>query len=372
MPEVSSPDTEIAAATTEAATNDVTEITPAGATVVGSEYELGVSPPGPIEVLQDRIATAGVDPLPGLKGVLDEAHGQLRDAAPGGQEKASEEPYYFENLTSEEVTEDDIREMCAIFEETFANDWPEFAVCQPCGKQMGAAEAYGLPAGTRVPLSLIKTLKRMPICSCGDTMELFIDPDKTYQNIKEKLSRGAHVTLLRSKKKKEEGEQESKKGPILGFTFGYEATLQDAFDKEWKYRFSYTKTQTEHHTRDNAKFLADVIPLMSQQLTQQLGMPVEVGPESNIYCWNCGIMQPEVRNEKIFSRLLQSFFNFLPPDKVRSLATVAETRKEPHLLGMARKFGYTFVEGIMDDDYVMGVNTMGNLHNIICGSYSKG
>jgi hypothetical protein len=276
-----------------------------------------------------------------------------RPIAPSrGHESVAELPYFFENLRSDQLTEPTVRQMSEIFRRTFSIDFPEYAVCQPCGEQMPAWQALGLPEGQDIPQELLDRPESLPDCpSCGNSMELFIDPDATLAQLNKKFAKDAHVTLLRSA---DDGEME-------GFTFGYERTLRQVFENEWKHRFSYTRQPSDRHVRDTDRFMAAVTPLMSAQLTGQSGKPVEIGPDSNVFCWNCAVVRPKLRGAGTVPHLIQTFFASLPPEKLQTLATIGETTKGTRPYKGLVRGGFQPVEGILSDQYVLLIGTLKKL-----------
>jgi len=147
----------------------------------------------------------------------------------------TKEPLRSEVLSSKELTPETIREISDFFRLIFNNDWPEFVVCLPCdstlpkGMKLSAPEVYETN-GESVPISIMDTLPKIPDCpNCSKKMQLFHDPKKTFQRLKERLTKGGYVSLLR--------DRETDK--IEGFAYGYGCTLKNQFESEWGNRYNY-------------------------------------------------------------------------------------------------------------------------------------
>ena len=141
---------------------------------------------------------------------------KMKNIANDSIETKSKPELKSEVLNSAELTDGKIKEISDFFRFIFNNDWPEFVVCPPCdsklpeGMRLSAFDVYGTDQ-KHVPLEILDNYPKIPCCpNCNEDMKIFHDPEKTFQNIKGKLSNDAYVSLLRSEENNN----------IAGFAFG--------------------------------------------------------------------------------------------------------------------------------------------------------
>lgn len=247
-------------------------------------------------------------------------------------------------LRSEDMTPEMIDSVADYFRYIFITDFPEYALCQPCDVRMGAREALKLSDGVHLSLEEADSIACMPSCkSCGNEMELFHDPGKTRAKIHEKLDKNAYVTLIRP-----EGSN-----VIEGFNFSYEATLREAFQKEWQYRFAYAKKQDPRFTRDEERFLKTAVESVKESMKGEDGILPEITPDSKAMCWNCTVIGPNARNAGLLPPMLAHFFGSLPQDKVKSMVAMGETIAGTKYNKILSAAGCRSNEGVLGGDYIL-------------------
>lgn len=238
-----------------------------------------------------------------------------------------------EVLTSAELTKERIKEISDYFRFIFNNDWPQFVACPPCdskssnGMRFSAMDIF--KTESHLSLEKMDCTETLPNCPhCGNEMRIFHDPDKTFLNLKHKLEKDGYVSLLRS----DESHQ------IAGFTFGYGCTLQEEFHNEWRNRYHYMAQENPEYDRDFDVFIRRL---------QEEFPDANFTPESEVFCWNCVATSPEARSTRYSVKLMQAFFDSLPPEK-RDLYVIGETLSGSNSHRIFKTLGGKDVSGILD------------------------
>ncbi|MCA9374653.1 hypothetical protein KC725_05840 [Candidatus Peregrinibacteria bacterium] len=220
-----------------------------------------------------------------------------------------------ESYTPETITPQIVEQLADAFRYTFNNVFPEFVLCQSCETQASAGDVFG-SEGREVTLKEMDQLQHLPCCGrCGEEMELFHDPEKTKYKLQEKLKGNACVTIL----------SDPTTGEIIGFSIGYEETLQTIFKNEWSYRYTYTKDQREDRKRDFSTFVKAV-----QEEYKNIEIPDgvlkedKVGPNTKAYCLACVVLTPNFRGSGSLLKLLKEFFRSIPEDTRRERVVMSE------------------------------------------------
>jgi len=243
-----------------------------------------------------------------------------------------------EVLTSAELTDEKLDEITDFFRLVFNNDWPEFVVCKSCdsslpqGMRLSAKEVFGVQ--DHVPLSTMDSMSQMPECPhCTQPMQIFHDPKKTRDNLKERLGEDGYVSLLRS----------SHGDKIAGFVFGYGTTLEQEFHHEWRNKYHYSAEEEPEYERS----FDELVKLLHEFVPDR-----NLKPESEVFAWNCVATGPEIRGMKHFVVMMKAFFNSLPEEK-RDLSVVGEVLKGSAAYSIFHKLG-----GIDVPDYLTGEDTI--------------
>lgn len=251
-----------------------------------------------------------------------------------------------EVLSSAELTDEKIDEITDFFRLIFNNDWPELAVCTDCdsklpqGMRKSAKEVFG--AEEHVPLTQMDSMKEMPCCpECTKPMAIFHDPQKTRANLAEKLSNDGYVSLLRS------GEHDK----IAGFVFGYGTTLEREFSLEWANAYEYMAKQDPKYDRS----LDELVKKLGEHVPDR-----NLGPDSQVFAWNCVAIGPEARGMRHFATVMGNFFNSLPPEK-RELSVVGEVLRKSPAHSIFRKLGGIDVPGYLEGDDTIIVGHVGTI-----------
>ncbi|HMR01161.1 MAG TPA: hypothetical protein PKA32_02110 [Candidatus Gracilibacteria bacterium] len=266
------------------------------------------------------------------------------------KEKIPGMPYSAETLTAKEITPEIVQKVTDLFRYTFNNDFGEFVVHQLSQEVRGARDVFGCEKGESVDLERMDSMAEMPKSEDGQPMELFHHPEMTYKKLMEKFMKGYLMLITHDET-----------GEIGAFTFGYVDSLQGVFDKEWKYRFAYTENPSTEAMRDEDLFFNNALPALSHHLTEQTGEPVTLTPESEVFCWNCGVVRDDLRRTGIVPFGMKAFFEALPKEKIAKLGVIGETQKgtKPHrLLQMG---GFQTIENVLSEDYVLLVAALEKL-----------
>jgi len=263
----------------------------------------------------------------------------VRELLPTGKRRSEHREqgsYSVENYSSAEITPALTREIADAFREIFCNN-SEYMVCQDCDYLVGASEAFGLPAHSEIPLSLLDSdLADVCCAKCSGQMEPLYDPEITFQNFQKKFSHDAYVTLLRS----------PQSGKISGFTFGYDRPMREVFEHEWKTRYVYTANPQPNSYNNYEAVLDTAGPVLSEEVGYS------VDDTSEIFCWNCVAISPELRGSGAVQTMLQDFVLQLPEDLKQSRAVLGETRRGSKFHGILTSAKMKTIE-VGSEDYVL-------------------
>ena len=266
-------------------------------------------------------------------------------------ETAKTDPFKVESIGSDEITPELLKEISEYFRWIFITDFPEYLVCQSCGVTNPADEVFGLEKGMHVPLSVADNLREFPDCGqCGEKMEFLHDPDRTLRKIEKKLQKDALFTSIRS----------AKDNALEGYTFGYKTTLRQAFENEWGYQFGYTKNPAERRKRDFNRFSGLVCPILDIEMSRQLGRQVHTDGQSDVYCWNCTVIGPNLRGKRVLPLMLKSFCDSLPVDSIASLPVIGEVMAGSRWCNILKSANQRPIEGILDSKYVILAGSLAN------------
>ena len=255
-------------------------------------------------------------------------------------------PIKSEVLTSVQLDDERLDEISDFFRCIFNNDWPEFVVCKSCdsalpaGMRLSAKDIFGQTEN--IPLETMDRLGKMPDCPhCSKPMVVFHDPEKTRNNIAERLSRDGYVSLLRT----------ADDNRIAGFIFGYGSTLGEEFHHEWRNKYHYSAVEEPEYDRS----LDELVRLLEEHVPEY-----QLTPESRVFAWNCVALGPEIRNMRHFLKMTKAFFNSLPPEK-RHLPVVGEVLKGSAAYSIFHKLGGIDVPGYFSGDDTIIIGQLGTV-----------
>ncbi len=247
--------------------------------------------------------------------------------------------FQFESLSNTDVTPQTIRDLSDMFRFTFNNSFPEYAICQGCDQRQPAWSVFGLPEGTEVPLVVLDQLTQLPCCpGCAEPMELFHDPQATETKLAKKFQNPGLISLIRDHETQQ----------IEAFTFGYEASLREIFEQEWRDPYAYSRVPKPTLQRDENKFFAAMEPLLQ-------GFPEEASLDMKAFCWNCCVVSPRMRSTGVLLQLIPNFFSSLSLEQVGRLPVVGETitdvKSKPYRILL--RGGFQPVAGFLPEGYVL-------------------
>ena len=251
------------------------------------------------------------------------------------------------NLATPDITDEKLRQVQKVFNFIFNNAFPEYLFCPSCddtepeGKRFSAKEIFGTNE-EYISQETLESLTPFPPCPCcSKEMQFFQDPERTFKNLKEKLSKDGYLTITKNKKTQE----------IQAFTYGYLTTLKEEFEKEWKYKYSYTKELDDKYTRSFDTYLETLHKNKYERLT----------PDTEIFCWNCIVTDPRVRGFQMFQEIMSNFFNSVPQelkDIKRNVLVIGETMITSPLYGLVKISGAHIIHDYFEGDYVLVINTL--------------
>ncbi|MCC7197717.1 hypothetical protein IT413_06025 [Candidatus Peregrinibacteria bacterium] len=243
-----------------------------------------------------------------------------------------------ELYTSNEISPDLVREVSDTFRYTFNNSFPEYVLCRDCQEQTSAIDLYGVTDGSYLPLAQLDNPNEMPACGgCHQPMEFFHDPVKTQTKLASRLGAGANLALLRN----EEGNS------IDGFSFGYKRTLKDVFLSEWKFLYSYCAQEDPRYVRDYDLFLEKTMPLLSASCGRN------IGPDDDVYCWNCVAIGKKMQGKKLLPKLLGCFSDDISHEMVETLPVIGETIDGSRFYQILSRAGLTRVDDVLGNGLVL-------------------
>jgi|WetSurMetagenome_2_1015567.scaffolds.fasta_scaffold16580_2 hypothetical protein len=262
--------------------------------------------------------------------------------------------FRIESIGAAEITPEMIREMSDYFRWIFITDFPEYVVCQDCGITKSADEIFGLEKGQHISLEAADNLKEFPDCPCcRKKMEFFHDPERTYKKLSEKIMEDTNVTVLYS----------NVDGKLEGLAFGYKATVEGIFEREWRYRFGYTKHPKEQYQRNRKKYLDEICSHLTAVCppTDDNNCHSGITPESLAFCGGCLAISPEARKHGLSVDLFYAFLLSLDPETVENCGLIGEVMTDSMPHAILKKAGTATFNGILDSGFSIVAMRLKNL-----------
>ncbi len=261
------------------------------------------------------------------------------------REKIFKENFTIDVLGPNEMTPEQIREISDFFRFMFNNAWGEFVVCTQCdpvqegGMQRSAMDVFGT-GEDYVSVEQMDGLTSLPDCPCcTKPMELFHDPEATFQKMQGKLASDGYASILREKAASDR---------ISGFTFGYGSTVEGVFEGEWKNRYNYLKEPPPEHDRQ------------LQALIDRLNDAAPDTPfsaDTPVFGWNCIATAPWVRSVGSLHGIMTSFFDSIP-DHHMGQHVIGESQIGSTANRMFKRGGVTDVPGFLEGKNIVGVTNL--------------
>lgn len=193
-----------------------------------------------------------------------------------------------ETYTSGEITPELLQEIADYYRYIFNNENGHYLVYPSTGEFVSPQALFG---SEDVSLELLDQFTDYPYHpSTHEQAQVFHDPHKTYQKIKEMLGSNASIILLR--------EQNSEK--VVGMTFEYEASLETIWKSEWKNKYSYMKTQEPAYDRSFEEFMSALKKAFAQE-----DYTATIDEQASFLCWNCTAITKKHRNTDNFLKMIQ-------------------------------------------------------------------
>jgi hypothetical protein len=254
-------------------------------------------------------------------------------------------PYVLERITSEQITQNHIREITDFFIWIFANDFAgQYLFYPSMGTPISAQEAFGVQPGEYIDVERLKSFSledfpRHP--QTGEQAVFWIDPEVTARKLAAKLKKDGHAVLVRSRDT----------GQVEGFIFGHKCTLREAFEtEEWQNPHGYSRSE---YTGDHRKFdnflqkIQGAIAMNRERFAQLLTGPLDLTEESEVYIWNCFAMSPGLRAQGLSLEMIREFFALIPMEMREKLFEIGEPLYRSFSHHMMRAAGARDISGVL-------------------------
>lgn len=227
-----------------------------------------------------------------------------------------------------------MREVSDFFRYIFNNDWPEYVVCTACdstlpqGMKISAREIFGEKGS--VPLERMDAFKELPDCPhCAQPMELFHDPQRTFELIKKRLSSDGYLSLLR----------DDNSGQVEGISYGYGCLLGEQFESEWANTYNYMQKRDPRYNRRFDDFIACIDNVFPK---------ADFSDDTEVFCWNSVAISRRARKAGRLRELIGAFLDAIPPEKFRQYI-IGEVIIGSRYHRILEKGGLHVIPGFLDD-----------------------
>lgn len=243
--------------------------------------------------------------------------------------------YTLESLGPNEIEQRHIYQVADYFRYIFNNDWPEYLICRNCdssfpdGKRFSASEVLQVDSPVDLlTMDIFPITHDLPNCPCCDNqMELFHDPQRTFELMEKRLSRQGYLSFIKN----------DLTGQMEGFCYGYLCSLREQFESEWENDFQYMSQRYQANDRSFDR-LVDAL---------SLAFPEEFFDESTpMFCWNSIAISKHLRDQGQLAPLVDSFIRKVPRE-MHDLYDIGEVLIDSKWHQILKKAGSVDVPGFL-------------------------
>jgi len=295
---------------------------------------------------------------------IDSITVEIFDADLITSEKFRTEQFDFSRI-GQKQSYDVIKRISKAYRHLFTNTYDEFIFYPSEGRKYSLHELLHI-----VPVTIFsdEAIYSFPLdCLCKkslfdksiDECPMFChDPETTFQNIKQKLEQQGHVVII--------GEKET--GQIVGFAFGYQSSLINAWSlEEWVHPFVYSRfglmlkeIQESNHSlykiyvdkyfNDFYKFLFKFNKLVKNDLNAY-GLPdhrEDFEPDDRVYVFNAIATHPQIRRISKPSELCGTCLDMVDWDIKNNMLGLGEAVFQSNAYKMFQIGGMKDIYGVLN------------------------
>ena len=320
------------------------------------------------EIVEDEFGTVAI----GLKKLWDggeKFQGSFEDFAVslGGnirdtmidlvrRKKSTEKPKYYKGMTllddlqhaaetkgvqtesynQTEITPELIAELSDVFRELFCTEYGQYVFYPSEGKAISPQQLFGTDEFVNLEQLDGLNFADYPHPETGESPVFWHHPDIVPQRLSH-LSQNGQLAIIRN----------PDSGGMDAFTFGYHATVTEAFEnEEWHNPFQYSGFEDPKRVRDISKFLASLNEAIRNN-REVFGEMDPLSEEGMVYVWNQIGVIPSARRTGKMRQLTSTFFEQLKHRGELPVVGLSEVPVNSLIHGIVREAGAVDIRGAL-------------------------
>ena len=248
-------------------------------------------------------------------------------------EVAEQPRFKIETYTSVDITPELISEVADFYRYIFANSFGTYLFYPSEGVAISPQEVFDVSPDTYISLEQLDGFspEHFPIHSqTGEQALLWMDLQKTYQCLWEKLKEHGHLSILR----------DITSDKIMGIIFGHICSIREEFEtEEWENPHHYSLLESDQFYRSFDQYFHAVQKAFEQHRWKFPEFDAELSPDTQIYSWNTIATDPAIRGNPQVLEMSKIFFDTIPEKIKNSLLVIGETPFQSRAHKMFRTSG---------------------------------